>query len=534
MSLSLIPGHPAAAGDLDRGVDRQQAVDSGVSSYLGRIRGDRVARDRFFRELPKGADLHNHLSGAATTELLIQLAAQDGMCIDRISFTAVKGPCDPSKNRPASDAESDPVFRRQVIRAWSMQGFRPGAESGHDHFFNTFAKFGAVSGAHPGRLLAQVANGAARQHQFYLEVMLTPNSGGAATLAAKVGYNHDFSRMLGELQANGQMDQVVQQARTEANALEAEFRAAAHCGTATPDPGCFLPIRFISQVSRGNAPERVFTQMVLGMELAERDPRFVAVNLVQPEDNPVAVRDYTLHMQMLDFLHRRYPRAHITLHAGELVAGLVKPEDLRFHIRQAVRIGQAERIGHGVDVRHEDHAEELLRQMAARHILVEILLTSNAQILNVTGYEHPFPLYRRFHVPVALATDDEGVERTDITHEYERAALTYRLEYRDLKDLARASLEYAFLPGRSLWRSRDGYRPVRQCADDRPDSGRTSAACERFLSSNEKAAVEWKQERAFARFERNVLRRAAPVPAHRARTLGTRTPARSTGDPTAP
>jgi adenosine deaminase len=45
-----------------------------------------------------------------------------------------------------------------------------------------------------------------------------------------------------------------------------------------------------------------------------------------------------------------------------------------------------------------------------------------------------------------LSTDDGGVERIDLTHEYGRAARDYRLSYRALKALARASLTYSFLP----------------------------------------------------------------------------------------
>jgi len=45
---------------------------------------------------------------------------------------------------------------------------------------------------------------------------------------------------------------------------------------------------------------------------------------------------------------------------------------------------------------------------------------------------------------VALSTDDEGVSRIDLTHEYVRAALDYHLNYRDLKELARTGMEHDF------------------------------------------------------------------------------------------
>jgi adenosine deaminase len=193
----------------------------------------------------------------------------------------------------------------------------------------------------------------------------------------------------------------------------------------------------------------------------------------------------------------------VTLHAGELVNGLVLPASLQSHIRQAVEIAGAERIGHGVDVVGETNAGQLLTEMARRHVLVEVPLTSNAQILGVFGAAHPFVNYRAAGVPVALATDDPGVERIDLTHEYQLATTRYRLQYRDLKTLSRASLEHAFLPGASLWRSPDHYRPAPACAADRPGERHPSRPCRARLRNSTKARTQWKLERAFRSFERH-------------------------------
>jgi adenosine deaminase len=141
-----------------------------------------------------------------------------------------------------------------------------------------------------------------------------------------------------------------------------------------------------------------------------------------------------------------YPRVHIALHAGELASGLVPPEGLRFHIREAIEIGHAERIGHGVSVMYENDALGLLHLMKQRHIAVEINLTSNDLILGVRGANHPLPVYRKYGVPIVLSTDDEGVSRTHLTQEYQRAVLTYGLSYADLKTIVRNSIEYSFLP----------------------------------------------------------------------------------------
>ncbi|MGW0780471.1 adenosine deaminase family protein [Streptomyces sp. NPDC002913] len=452
------------------------------------------ATARFFRDLPKGGDLHNHLSGAVRTEYLIQLAAEDGLCIDA-TMTAVEPPC-AAGTRPAADARTDAAFRQEIIRAWSMQDF-PQGESGHDHFFATFGKFSRATW-HTGKMLADVAGAAAAQNQSYLETMVTPASAGAKKLADEVGWDADLAALHRKLLAGGRLDQLVAEAGRSADAASTEFRETARCASARPAPACRITYRWISQVSRNSAPERVFTQIALGLRLAERDPRYVAVNLVQPEDGEISLRDYRLHMRMLNYLHGVYPRAHITLHAGELVPGLVKPEDLTFHIDDAVRTGQAERIGHGVDLVHEDDWRRLARDMARRQIAVEVPLTSNAQILQVEGDEHPFPVYRKYGVPVVLSTDDPGVSRGDIGQEYGRAARTYDLGYAELKDLSRASLEYSFLPGRSLWQPdpvRQGFRPVQECRV------LESARCARFAERSPKAGLELRQERSFRAFE---------------------------------
>ena len=91
-----------------------------------------------------------------------------------------------------------------------------------------------------------------------------------------------------------------------------------------------------------------------GLDVATNEPRVVGINLLQPEDAPIAVRDFSLQMRMIDYLRPLYPKPHITLHAGELADGLVPPEVLRFHVRESVEKGHAERIGHGTSAMQED------------------------------------------------------------------------------------------------------------------------------------------------------------------------------------
>ncbi|WP_445398416.1 adenosine deaminase family protein [Streptomyces sp. LE64] len=493
-------GTPLGAAPAPRPVTPAEAR---TDAFLQSVRQDPDRAREFFHRMPKGGELHNHLSGAVSPEYLIRLAAEDGLCIDTATLTALAPPCDRG-TRPAADALTDGEFREAVVRAWSMQDFPPDG-NGHDHFFDTFGKFGEVTWRHRGKLLAEYADVVARQNQSYLETMVSPASEEAKELAAEVGWDADPAALHRKLLRDGKLDAVVARARQEADDADAEFRTEARCGTDRPRPGCGVTVRWISQVSRASAPERVFTQIALGMRLAERDRRFVAINLVQPEDWETSLRDYRLQMRMIGYLRGVYPRAHVTLHAGELRPGLVKPADLAFHVKEAVEVARAERIGHGVDLAHEDDWQGTVRTMAAREVAVEVPFTSNAQILGVRGAEHPFETYRAHGVPVVLATDDPGVSRIDISHEYRYAADTYQLAYPDLKDLARASLEYAFLPGASLWRGNPttgGYRPVDACRGERPGTPARSGECRRLIEESAKARLQWRLETSFAAFER--------------------------------
>jgi adenosine deaminase len=331
--------------------------------------------------------------------------------------------------------------------------------------------------------------------------MHTPDFSRSAAIAREVGWSDDFGQFRDALLAAG-LAKNVDVGRKDLDDAEALRKQRERCGQPEETPACHIQIRFLYQVLRGLPKDVVFAQTLLAFEAATADPRFVGINFVMPEDGYTSMSDYALHMRMVGFLHEIYPKIHITLHAGEIAPGLVPYEGLCCHIRLAVEQGHAERIGHGVDVMYEDRPHELLKEMAAKHVMVEISLTSNDVILGVSGKDHPFPVYRQFGVPVALSTDDEGVSRIDLTHEYVRAAESYDLHYADLKQMVRTGLEHSFLPGASLWRDPDAFsRPASACAQGALGADKPSSACAAFLQSSEKAQQQWELERRFHTFE---------------------------------
>lgn len=483
-----------------------QTPEQKTARYLDSIRNQPSLLLAFLHDMPKGGDLHNHLSGAIYAEDMIDWAASDNYCVDRTTSRLLGGPCDACERytpKPAIRcAYGDQILYGQIIDAWSMRNWRPGDESGHDHFFGSFDKFLLATVNHTAEAIATVSNRAAKEHVEYVEFMITADGNAVAELGMKLGWNDDLARMRQAL-LNGGLKEVA--AATSKTLTEDEARAHSElkCATSDAEAGCKLTVRYLYQVLRGLPPEAVFAQILLGFELASSDPRFVGLNLVMPEDWYVPIRDFNQHMAMLDYLHGVYPKVHITLHAGEIAMGLVKPEDLGFHIRASMERGHAERIGHGVDVMLEKEPIGLLKEMAARNVLVEINLTSNDQILGISGDDHPLPIYLKYGVPIAISSDDEGVARSDMTHEYMRALQSYRMSYGDLKRMVRQSLEHSFLPGQSLWAETKGtFRSAMACAGDVGGTGKPSAGCTSLLTANERAREQWRLETEFAEFEK--------------------------------
>jgi hypothetical protein len=191
----------------------------------------------------------------------------------------------------------------------------------------------------------------------------------------------------------------------------------------------------------------------------------------------------------------------ITLHSGELALGLVPPENLGWHITEAIEVAGARRVGHAVDIAHTPELYALLNKMAREGIMVEINLTSNDVILGIKYPYHPFELYMEYGVPMALSTDDEGVSRIDLTHEYQRASQTFGLSYARLRSLSRNALQYNFLPGEALFADTFAGDMVGPCANASAADDSLGADCQAFLDNSAKATLQWDLEKRFAAFD---------------------------------
>ena len=458
-------------------------AEARVAGQFERLRIDPPALRAFLQAMPKGADLHTHLTGAVYAESYILWAADMALCVDLSTFALVAADdrptgdagtqapgrpspvtCrDPATQRAASDALGDPVLYRKMIDAFSSRFWHPARTAGHYQFFDSFPKFGAAAregrGASPditAKSIAEVAQRAGLQNVQHLELMMSFGAASDEPASGALSWetDADFQRLRQRLLSAG-LPERLEDRRQWLDDVEKTTRAILRCGTPDAMPGCGVSVRFLAYALRGLEPQRVFAQALFAFELAATDDRVAGVNLVMPEDWFIPMRDYDLHMRMYRFLRTQYPGVNIALHAGELSLGLVPPEKLGLHVRQAIEVGGAQRIGHGTDVMYDRDPADLLQLMARRKIPVEISLSSSDLILGVRGARHPLRQFIRAGVPVIIATDDEGVSRSDLTNEYQRAVEEHGLSYREIKNISRNSIEFSFLTPTGKQKARD-------------------------------------------------------------------------------
>lgn len=417
-------------------------AQANVEHYFSTIQQDPNALYVFLKAMPKGGELHYHLAGGAYPEVMLNLAETGPYCLNNTNYSVSSG-----KNCKATKLATNDALYERYLEAWSLKNFiATNQENAEDDFFATFYKFMPIVNDHEPELLADVLKRADSQNEQYMEIMTIPDNAQSASFGKLLQGKKTDAEKLAALQSSKAFNDNVQQTITNGRTILQQTRSLLGCDKNPDAEGCHVTVRFQYYILRQLPENAFFAMAVNAFAVAAVSPDFVGINLVQQEDVPAALKPYKRQMQVLDFLHQYYPTVHISLHAGELSFTSVDPEDLRFHIRDAVMVGHAERIGHGVDIAYEDNAEALLQKMAQEHIAVEVNLTSNDWLVNTKGSTHALHYYLDHHVPVVLSTDDEGILRTDLTREYVRAAMEQHLEYSQLKAITRNAIIYSFLP----------------------------------------------------------------------------------------
>ena len=431
-----------------------------ISSYFEVIRGKPILLRQFLLEMPKGGDLHRHIGGSVYAETLIDLAVKKGLYINRSTGALVEPPKSGSSPDadvvvPIARAYEDDTLYERIVLAWSLYNFHPIEETANNHFFSIGSRLRMnFTEEDIGHLLSLQRQRAAAENLLYIEATawLQQEYKQAVqkleqTLAEQTGISdeRDFLNYREKLVKQP----VFKKAMTDG--LEKLQKVMTHSDRQlTNEPGKEVEVRFQYYIIRAAPRLDVLTDIITAFEGAKNSPLVVGINIVAPENNHTARNDYRVHMKMIAAIGGQYPGIKRSLHAGELVLGQAVPEALRFHIRDAVNVAGADRIGHGTDIAYEIDALETVKKMKDKKIAVEILLTSNELLLGVKGNDHPFPYYVEAGVPVVLAGDDPGIMRTSHTQEFYLAASRYPLiTYLDLKGFALNSIRYSFLDDRT-------------------------------------------------------------------------------------
>lgn len=395
--------------------------------------------------MPKGADLHHHYSGSLYVETYLEWAKDAGFKINPATLKVDRNGSE-AGSITVDELYADNALYRKLLSAWSTKDYETNGSAPPDAaFFDAFAYFGPLAAHDYSDGLQRLRDRAISENVQYVETMLSAvRYFVTKTQAASIDAKLQAPTTATALQAA--MVEVAEDLEdsTKFKKAVSDFAKLVESNHAGVDSDAFM-MRYQTYAFRNTQPSKVFASLLAGFAAAAKSPLVVGVNLVGPENGTFAIRDYTLHMKMFKFLKARYPGVNVALHAGELKVGDVRPEDLRFHINEAVKIAGAQRLGHCVDLPLEDDRLALIRRLRDDPIPVEINLTSNKFILGVEGAMHVFGLLSKNRVPMVISTDDSGVSRNNLAHEYLLLSTRHKVRYGQLKQLVYNSIKYAFL-----------------------------------------------------------------------------------------
>ena len=382
---------------------------------------------RFLYAMPKGGDLHNHLSGSVLDDWMYQLAldqARHGytfytrvrinncrpyggdafgrepyllmfLTLQKSRYDKLDA-CEQSEFKPLAELDEDEK------RAWLNSVVLDKSHEGRDEFFQT----------HWQRMGDLYAN------PFYAADALVLNMQAFAREGLR--YLESMIGVLGFRRADGSMytpDEVADIYRQRLQEPDAVATG--------------VTVRFQATVLRF-APNAEDVLRRLYAFVADNRDLWVGVNFVGREDND---KGYPLRfLPVLRELRQEHHGVHLSIHAGEV-------DEPNYHVRDTLLLG-ADRIGHGINLITD---ADTMRLMRHGPYLVEINLISNLLLEYVSDYsEHPFPEYLRTGIPVALSTDDRGMWDSNLTDEFFVAVREYNLSWPELVSLSRNSLQYSF------------------------------------------------------------------------------------------
>ena len=383
---------------------------------------------RFLYAMPKGGDLHNHMSGNAFPEWWYELALEQRENGYRYYTKVTINNCKPYGHHEFSGAPYKMYFRNVMASTYEamsdcqkseykrlgnltkaekegwLDSIRlDSAEEGRDEFFQR----------HWQRLDELTANPYLMAEILYRNMEAFGNEG--------LIYLESMMASGGFMKPDGSTiprDRVADIYRERLNQADAEETG--------------VTVRLQESILRfaPNAEQQLRADYEF---VSDNRDLYVAVNMVGREDND---KGYPMRFrETLRDLRRDYSDVNLSIHAGEL-------DEPNTHIRNTLTLG-ADRIGHGIQLINDP---DLMRELRHGPYLIEINLISNLLLEYVDDYsEHPFPEYLRIGVPVALSTDDRGMWDSNLTDEFFVAVREFDLSWSEIQKLSLNSIRHGFL-----------------------------------------------------------------------------------------
>jgi len=422
--------------DANAGRDRLE-IHSAFGQWFERFKARASSSELhdFLWSMPKGADLHLHITGSIFPEWWLELAlaskaqGYEYFTRVRVNNCGWLAASDSGEAAAAPDAVTEPLYfetidgaRHETLSecvrgefksltalngaekaAWlkSIRLDRPG--EGRDEFFEKhWQRLGDLT-ANPyivAEGLARNALAFAEEGLHYFEPQILAE-----------GYRRPDGQLMPIETSVSIIIDRMKQSDVVSSGIQFRFQQAI--------------LRFLPNAE---------VQLARAFEIVSSQASWVAVNMVGREDNDKGHPRRFL--APIRALRREYPGVALSIHGGEV-------DEPNSHVRDTLLLG-ATRIGHAVNLISD---EELLQSMRFGPYLVEINLISNLKLEYVPRLDtHPFPEYLRLGVPVALSTDDRGMWDTNITDEFFVAVHHFNLTWDELSALSVASLSHAFLP----------------------------------------------------------------------------------------
>ena len=317
-----------------------------TNSYFQKVRENQAMLTAFFNGMPKGGDLHHHFSGSVYAETYFDVAVKKNFYINLEtgdSFQDIPQNLTNDPNiKPINSFIEEKGYlpvKLKLISLWSIKDFKETQQTPDKHFFEAFRKFGPLIKGNEDTFLKEIKRRAIVENVQYIETMfLRPDydkkDPKLATFNEKYfpsllkiqeekseeKLTHLFDEMLNYLTVDMQYNESAKNFASKIAIIHNKSKLA-------EDEEKLLITRYQNYITRTDIPTEVFVQIFLSFQSDKFSNLIVGTNIVGPEDNPNAMRDYWLHMKMFQYFHKKFPDLKYSLHAGELSVGIVPPED---------------------------------------------------------------------------------------------------------------------------------------------------------------------------------------------------------------